>query len=158
MRNYTNDWLALLIDFCKASVEADNLNIPTVENIVVILCVVTKYIQKGTAAVFEELMRSEYGNYVATFAMEMLQDLNLVEVKARMVFQEEQFEEYSYRVTSGSGTIVGQEYLELFGKRMYVDDSKTNEYIQSAKNRLASGAVYLIGVTFTLHSNRRFWC
>jgi len=131
---------------CKASIEMDNIDTGVIEHIVIILCIATKYIPKNTLNVFEELLKTDYANFIAFFMIDILQDLNAIEIKARAVYQEEQFEEYSYKLMVGTTSIITQEYLSQLSQRLYIDDAKSQEYIESARNRLGSGAVYLIGV------------
>jgi hypothetical protein len=132
---------------CKTAIEMENIDTGVIEHMLIILCIATKYIPKNTLTVFEELLKTDYSNYVAFFMIDMLQELSIVEIKTRLVYQEEQFEEYSYKLINGSTSITAQEYLTQLSQRLYIDDTKSQEYIENAKNRLGSGAVYLIGVT-----------
>ena len=148
------------------AIKHGNLNIGIVEHMALVLCAAIHTKRDDAARIFSTIMASEYRLYMATFLLNLLNNAQLVGVKTKVLNKEAMAKNKKIegnvqcylKLTAGSVSYSAQEYLKSFEDLSPHSKDPSTEAIcsdaaENARDRLLSGAIYLIGVNSIFDDN-----
>jgi len=132
-------------------IESDNVNLPTMECIMVILCLCIKDNTVDILPLLISLLKSDYAKWAVDFLLDLVSNPCLLNIKILTDDTSKKSNEAykcSYKIISSSMSIRVSKYFKILSNVNLIATNKTIELIDQSREKLVSNGISIVEVTF----------
>jgi len=133
-------------------IESDKVNLPTIECIMVILCLCIKDKAANISSLLMSLLKSDYAKWAVDFLLDIVSNPCLLNIKVLTDDTSKKSNEAykcSYKIIPSSMSIRVSKYFKILPNVKFIATNKIIELIDQSREKFVSNGIFIVEVTFS---------